>query len=645
MKRKLIPKKELPPIDSVAYEKRISGGDMLPLLYKAARAWDNLNKFRKDRERSKRYLYGDQWGDMVTVCINGKQETMTEEKYILKQGNIPLKNNLIRRLVKTVLGTYRNQNKKPIAIARDREEQQLGETMSALLEYNYTLNEKKELDARMFEEFCMSGLAVQKESFGIRENLKDCYTDNINPQYFFLDGALNDPRMKDLSLIGELHDLTLDELCSAFAHSDADVKRFSEIYKSMYDRSQTRYSEDTFGRDRHDNSFYTPNTPNLCRVIELWTRETRKSLMCHDWLHGDAYIDSYSSLPAIKAENAARLEENKMRDAAGNYIMDESGKVVKLFMPMEKVPLIEYEYFIETYWYFRFLSPFGDILQEGETPYEHGSHPYTVKAYPLIDGEIHSFVSDVIDQQRFFNRYVILNDFITKASAKGVLIVDEDSIPADMSIDDVSDQWVRYDGVIKLNLKNGAKPPQQMANTQRIAGLNDMIQLQAQLMEDVSGVHGAMQGKQASSSTSGYLYQQQAANASNSIVDILETYSNFILSGTQKKMQNMQQFYDEQKTVRVAGRNAVVRYNPAILGGVKFDLSVSESFDTPVYRALNNDFLLQMLNLKQITVEDVLQVGHFPFADQLLQLIQARKQELTNTQQPMPPAGANPAGI
>jgi len=50
------------------------------------------------------------------------------------------------------------------------------------------------------------------------------------------------------------------------------------------------------------------------------------------------------------------------------------------------------------------LSPFGDILDEGEIPYEHKSHPYVFKAYPFIDGEIHSFVSDVIDQQRYTNR-------------------------------------------------------------------------------------------------------------------------------------------------------------------------------------------------------------------------------------------------
>ena len=67
-------------------------------------------------------MYGDQWGDPVEYC----GRTITEEEYIRMQGNIPLKNNLIRRLARIVIGVYRNQSKSPVCIARDREEQKLG---------------------------------------------------------------------------------------------------------------------------------------------------------------------------------------------------------------------------------------------------------------------------------------------------------------------------------------------------------------------------------------------------------------------------------------------------------------------------------------------------------------------------------------
>jgi hypothetical protein len=204
-----------------------------------------------------------------------------------------------------------------------------------------------------------------------------------------------------------------------------------------------------------------------------------------------------------------------------------------------------------------------------------------------------------------------------------------------LSIEDIAEEWTKYNGVIKLKLKDGAKVPQQMVNQSRVAGLQDMITLQMQLMDDVSGVHGALQGKNATSGTSGILYEQQANNASTSIIDILETFSSFLSSCATKKVKNMQQFYDEPIILRIAGRNAVTTYDPMIMGGIDFDLSISESYDTPVYRAINNDLLMQFLNAQQITLEQLLEVGSFPFADRLLQMIRSNKEDIMNQQQQM----------
>lgn len=629
-KRKLIPKQKLPQTDTVAYDKKHSiDNRQIDVLMRASKAWDCLYQFRKDRERNKRYMYGNQWGDTIEYC--GK--TMTEEEYIRMQGNIPLKNNLIRRLAKIVIGTFRNQNKTQVCIARDREEQKLGEAMSTILEYNNKVNDKKELDARMFEEFIISGMAVQKETFALRNGIKECWTDNISPNFIFMDGSMNDPRMSDITIIGELHDITFGQLSSAFAHSENDIAKLQDIYRNARNRDVLSNYIDTFNRNNEKLlSFLQPYDHTLCRVIEVWTQEQRQALWCHDYLSGDAYIDTYDNLNNIKLENESRLEDNRVKDEFGNYVLDENGEP-QTYLDLDNVPLIEYEYIIENYWYYRFLSPFGDVLEEGESPYRHGEHPYTVKIYPYIDGEVHPFTADVIDQQRYINHYIILNDFIVRSSSKGVLIVDESSIPTDMAIEDIAEEWTRFNGVIKLKLKDGAKPPQQMMSQSRTAGIQDMINLQMQLMDDVSGVHGALQGKNAPSGTSGLLYQQQANNASTSIIDILETYSSFLNKVATKKLKNMQQFYDEPRIVKIAGKSSIVKYDPQTMGNIDFDLSISESYDTPVYRALNNELLMQLLNAQQITVEQMLEVGSFPFADRLLQSIQSRKQNLKQQEQ------------
>lgn len=102
------------------------------VLWQAQQYWLAMDTFRRDRERNKNYTYGRQWDDYV--CVDGKQ--MREEDLIKKQGNVPLKNNLIRRMVQAVLGVYRSQAKEPTCTARDRDEQRYGETMSTVLQCN-----------------------------------------------------------------------------------------------------------------------------------------------------------------------------------------------------------------------------------------------------------------------------------------------------------------------------------------------------------------------------------------------------------------------------------------------------------------------------------------------------------------------------
>ena len=97
------------------------------ILLRAQNCWDNMSSFRRERDRCKRFTFGDQLSDKVKLP-DGR--VMTEENWIIEQGSVPLKNNLIGRLVQSVVGVYRSQFKEPICVARDRDEQKIGETMS-----------------------------------------------------------------------------------------------------------------------------------------------------------------------------------------------------------------------------------------------------------------------------------------------------------------------------------------------------------------------------------------------------------------------------------------------------------------------------------------------------------------------------------
>lgn len=585
------------------------------VLLQAQQYWFNMEAFRRTRERNKQYAYGDQWKDHVIV--DGL--SMTEEEYIKMQGNVPLKNNLIRRLIRNVMGVYRGQSKEPTCTARDRDEQQLGETMSVILQCNAQVNRRTEIDARTFEDFLIGGLAVHRKWFGWRDDKLDCWTDYVNPNNFFIDSNMRDFRGWDVTCLGEIHDISFEALCSQFAETPQDYARLAEIYKHARDKEAITlvYNEFSKSEIRNFDFLYTNNS-SLCRVIEVWRKESKPRYRCHDYNNGDVFkvdIEDYDAL-------VVRVNQDRIRRGR------EAG------MAIEDIPLIQSEWCIDDYWYYYYLTPFGDILKEGETPYEHKSHPYVFKAYPYIDGEIHAFVADVIDQQRYTNRLITLYDWIMRASAKGVLLFPEECLPTNMSLNDIADEWSRFNGVIAIKTKGTASLPQQIANNSTNIGITELLNLQLKFFEDISGVNGALQGKPGYSGMSASLYNQQTQNSTTSLLDLLDSFSMFIVDGAYKDVKNMQQFYDTKRVFNIAGKTAMIEYDPRKIRDVEFDLSIIESTSTPAYRQMANDFLMEIWKTGQISLEQLLQHGNFPFADELLQNIQSQQAQLEQGQVP-----------
>lgn len=614
---RIAPKRnELSEIDTVASAKRYGGRRAFDILMEAQYYWNQMEDFRKDRERNKRYTYGFQWDDMI--CVDGK--SMTEEEYIKSQGNVPLKNNLIRRLVRSVLGVYRSQSKEPTCTARDRDEQKLGETMSTILQCNMQLNRMPDVYARSMEEFLISGFIVHRKSYGWRNGKEDCWTDYVQPNNFFIDNNMRDFRGWDVSVLGEVHDISFGQLCEQFASSPQEYRELRDIYKWAARKDYIATYAERFGYSRLENyDFLFTSEPGRCRVIEIWRKEQKPRYRCHDYQNGDIFkIDEEDYAQVVLAENEERMRMAK-----------------EVGMPEEEVPLIKATWFVDDYWYFYYLSPFGDILREGETPYEHGSHPYVFKAYPFIDGEIHSFVADVIDQQRYTNRLITLYDWIMRASAKGVLMMPEDSLPDGVSIDDIAESWTEFNGIIVYRPSKSGKVPEQVANNSTNIGIAELLNMQLKFFEDISGVTGALQGKPGYSGESASHYNQQTENATKSLLDLLECFSCFVVDGAYKDVKNMQQFYDTKRVFNIAGRSgAQIEYDPKKIRDVEFDLSITESTSTPAYRHLANDMLMQLYQSQAISVEQLLEHGDFPFADELLQSIKSQKEQLAQGRVP-----------
>lgn len=583
-------------------------GRGLELLSEAENAFAGYYTYRKTRERCKKYYFGDQWGDWVKDPDSGRY--MKEEELIRKRGNTPLKNNLMRRLGRNVLGAYLNQDKEPICIARDRQEQELGEVMTTTLQYNRQLNKTREMNARSLEEYLIGGLVVHKTWYGWRNGKLECWTDSVDTTRFFTDAGVKDVRGWDVCLIGEIHDYAFNRLCELFAKTEADYEFLKRRYAQSADRRYVSNYMKQFGTgvSTDADSFYYPADESKCRVIEVWRKEMKPRWMCTDPLNGEVFkcdMEDYAEL--VEEENERRKEM-----CAGTGA--------------EPV-LIEASWFMDNYWYYYYLTPFGDILSEGETPYQHGGHPYVFKAYPFIDGEIHSFVNDFLDQQIYVNRLLMLYEWMIRVSGKGNLMMTVDMKPDGWTWEQVAESYSRVGGIVVFKPNKQGILPQQLANNCTNVGITDLLNIQLKFFEDISGVNGALQGKSGYANTSGRLYEQQVQNGTTSLMDLFESYSSFELDESYKVVKNIQQYYDNARMINVTGKRKPVWYDPGKVQDIEYDLSIVHSQTTPVYRDASNQLLLQIWQTGQITLEQLLEVGEFPFADELLQKVKSAKQE------------------
>lgn len=619
--------------DSALYDHHLYNGERRSTrwLRVAYNAYCRLQRFRDVRRENKDYAYGRQY--RKTIVVNGT--CMTKEEYLKSRGIPALQMNMLGKIKRSVQGQFRLNSMAPVCTSPDPNEKEYAEVMSSLLKQNMKMNKRNEKDARTFEEFLISGFAVYKISWAYRKGKMDVFTDYVNPNYIFYPDDI-DFSLDNIRFCGMLHDLDFSEVLSLFSHSDEDDQKLKECYNHCWEQEYilSQYSTDERTNDIANTDFFWPREYGKCRVIELWTKERRKAWFCYDPLEEEPYFVPYEQKADIERINSERMNLNIKRNPDGTMMYDENGRVMTFMDPSEfkEKNCIKYERRIETYWYYRYMTPDGYILEEGQSPYWNGGesfHPFVFKPYPYIDAEFHSFISEMIPAQEYFNYYMIALDFYIRNAAKGVLMIDEQSLSDQMSIDDIAEQYVKTDGIIIYTSKKGGKVPETKTAGSIPGGFDYIIQLSRSMTDDISGVNAAMQGKKAGDS--GVLYQTQIAQATMSVLDLLKSYSSFLEDVARKVIKVMQCFYTGIKTVSIAGEP--LQYNMDTMHDVDLDISISEDADSPVYRALSNSFLMQAAQAGQIPFRVALESGDFYNSQKILSALDRYEMQLKQIQE------------
>lgn len=607
----------------------------LPLLTRAEAAWMAQAETRKEWLRNLRYVRGDQWSDYVED-ENG-EKVLERNRIAARTGGVALQNNHLIKIVNTLMGIYSRSATMPVCFARQENADTKSQMMTRALKTNWDNNEMKDLLESEFFQMIVGGTSIVKEVWAEQDGIDDSYTYKVDLGHAFWEAEGTDPRHWDMSMIGEFRDYTIGELAATFAESEYDYNQLLEIYKPYLNQLATIHKT---RNDYSEGSWNYPMTTNLCRVYEIWTKEHKPGIRCKDIMNTEQplyHIDP-RDLPNIQAENERRIALGREQGIAD-----------------DDIPLIEYKgkglgYKIYEYWHYWALTPDGRILVDYDSPFEHGSHPYTIKMHLYANGRTTPFISCIIDQQRYINRLITLNDMLINSSIKSLKMIPIDLIPTGMSQREFARQAVELDGFMFYEPQNrmtNAEPKVITQNATNI-GIHELLQVQLSSINDITNVHGALQGKAPNAGTSAQLYLMESQNATTSIATLLNKFSRFENNVARKKMKTIHQYYQEPRNISVEQSSGYVMfqtYDPKAVRDIDFDVKIGEAAETPVSRMFTNKQLEEWAAAGWIDLHDVLTYGYYPNLEELKQRIAASKEMVEQANGGMPVQGDQVQGV
>lgn len=632
-------------LDGVSTQKFRVSDSTLKLLQWLSHYYDNMSELRKKWKRAQDFVMGRQLEEKIEW--NGRKITIRE--YMELQGMPILEYDVISDKLISLVGLVRQQRATASCTAVDPNEEDYISFFNEYLRQNDNNNNRQEMDARLFYEFCVYGFIGMSTVWDRRNGRESIFNDKVDifklavPPFF-------KPDLSDIEIFGVAHDLTWREILAKFTDgSDGQAQQLNEIYL----QTQTHYSPEQGYQATGEaqltglDDFLHSSIQGKYRVIEVWTMESRQSLWVHDWDKSDAGFMPMGVQAELDAENESRKRANVMMDENGLPILDENGEEMYYVDPKE-LNLIEYEPQMETFWYRRYITPNGYLLDARESPYfvlrdgyRCSIQPYSFLAYPCLQGEVKSLIMRMENNQRTLNHYMMMINFVVANGAKGTLLVDDASVSDKVSPEENRRNYNKTNGEYHWDSSKGGEKPEVLMNKSIPAGVEFMINFAKTMAAEGSGVQGALQGVHRN--TSGKQYQLERESASTSVTDFVESFNCFKLREAKLKTYLIQEFCNEHDSVKLVGDDYRTYFNPETMRDMDLDVAMDLDSYSATIRDQIVDLLWQLKKDGDIDAYTMLTNGKFPGTYRIRKYLKEKMEQREAMEAQMAAAGQVPA--
>lgn len=448
------------------------------LLKLCTAAWMSMAPFRARRHTCMEYSFGNQWGDRHTGADGLR---LTEAERMRRDGRRPVTNNLIRQVIKTIIGKWKYLTAIEETESRPGAAPDSGEH-SAVSAALCDCGRHNGLDARALEEFLISGCTAQRVGSG--------GVVNVSPDRLFLT-PFTQPDASDARVVGMLHDMPLPEVLRRF--SGGEEKRIGALW-DLFGRLQG-HRADAPG-DAACIEFGRTDSYAAMRVIEVWHRTPRRILRIHDRRQGRYTVEPYTP----------QAQEALARRSRGG---------AELMWRQDVADL----------WQHTWLTGEGDVLLSAVMA-EEASPELVVRCYPMLDGRVHSLVQDLLGQQRYVNRLVTLLDEVLRYSAKGALLFPTDQLPEGVTWQQMREIWSRPGAIIPFRRNSRNIVPTEINTGGSYGGAAEMLKTQLDLFSRMAGTPlSAVNDRM--NATSADMLRRQMENEMISLLDTLSAFREF----------------------------------------------------------------------------------------------------------------------